>query len=118
MLAYDFGPQHPLKPDRLRRAIALLEQYGVAAIDPGEGAVEDLLRVHDSEYVEAVYSFSEEPAKSSGCGFGAGDNPPFKGMFEASLAYVAGSARAAEAVRDGAELAFGIAGGLHHAHKD
>jgi acetoin utilization protein AcuC len=122
MLAYDFGPQHPLKPERLRRAIALLEHYGVEPIDPGEGSVEDVLRVHSDEYVEFVKAASSSPrfavSPSLGHGFGPGDNPPFAGMYEASLAYVAGSARAAEAVRDGAPLGFGIAGGLHHAHKD
>jgi acetoin utilization protein AcuC len=50
-------------------------------------------------------------------GFGTTDNPVFAGMFEASLAYLAGTVRAAEAVRDGAPLAFGIAGGLHHAQR-
>jgi acetoin utilization protein AcuC len=50
-------------------------------------------------------------------GFGTTDNPVFEGMFEASLAYLAGTVRAAEAVRDGAPLAFGIAGGLHHAQR-
>ena len=50
-------------------------------------------------------------------GFGSGDNPAFGGMYEASLAYTAGSVRAACEVRDGAELAFGIAGGLHHAQR-
>jgi acetoin utilization protein AcuC len=36
-------------------------------------------------------------------------------MYEAALAYVAGSAAAARAVCDGAPLAYGIGGGLHHA---
>jgi acetoin utilization protein AcuC len=118
MLAYDFGPQHPLKPERLRRAIAILESYGVEPIDPGEGSVADVVRVHAPEYVDAVKTLSEAPAADQTYGFGPGDNPPFEGMFQASLAYTSGSARAAEAVRDGAPLAFGIAGGLHHAHRD
>jgi acetoin utilization protein AcuC len=38
-------------------------------------------------------------------------------MFEAGKAYVGGSVRAAEAVRDGASLAFSLSGGLHHARR-
>src|SRR5687768_7401397 len=120
MLAYDFGPQHPLRPERLRRAVALLEQFGVEPVDPGEGTIEDVLRAHDEGYVDAVKALSHDPRSTTNVsrGFGSGDNPPFGGMYEASLAYVAGTARAAEAVRDGARLAFGLAGGLHHAHRD
>jgi acetoin utilization protein AcuC len=110
ILNYNFGPQHPLKPERLRRAIELLGRFGVETIDPGQGKVEDLLRVHSAEYIEDVRSGGSEPF-----GFGRGDNPAFPGMWDASLAYVAATVKAAESVRDGAPLAFGIGGGLHHA---
>jgi acetoin utilization protein AcuC len=126
ILGYNFGPQHPLKPERLRRTIELLGRYGVEPIDPGPGRVEDLLRVHDEEYVEIVRSIDpvnppedrDQAAREGLSGFGRGDNPPFHGMFEASLAYVSATVKAAEAVRDGARLAYGIGGGLHHAHRD
>jgi len=127
ILRYDFGPQHPLRPERLRRTIELLGRYGVKPIDPGEGNVSDLLRVHDEEYVQMVvktsdrlargelYADDEERGRQFSYGFGSGDNPPFGGMYEAALAYSNASAKAAEVVRDGAPLAFGIGGGLHHA---
>ncbi|MCB8932313.1 MAG: hypothetical protein M9921_08615 [Fimbriimonadaceae bacterium] len=121
MLAYDFGPRHPLKPERLRRAVELIGQWGIAPNDPGEGRLEDVLRVHDPLFVETVEGLSRGAFVNESVrrltGFGTIDNPVFAGMFEASLAYVAGSVRAAEAVRDGARLAFGLAGGLHHAHR-
>lgn len=119
-LNYDFGPGHPLKPERLRRTIELLERFGVEPIDPGEGKVQDILRVHDGEYLDAVRSLSEGNAgvNSHRYGFGRGDNPEFPGMYEATMAYCSAAARAAEAVRDGAPLAFAIGGGLHHARKD
>jgi acetoin utilization protein AcuC len=121
MMSYDFGPRHPLKPERLRRTIELLQRYGLEPIDPGPGGQKYAMRVHAAEYVQAVEQLSG-PGGSSEVdgyefGFSAGDNPSFKGMFEASLAYLSGSARAAESVRDGAALAYGIAGGLHHARK-
>jgi acetoin utilization protein AcuC len=127
MLAYDFGPQHPLKPERLRRTIALLERTGQSEIlDPGLATEEDVLRVHDRDYLHAVRDIdrllSPDPHPSQRdtatwreFGFGSMDNPPFPGMYEASLAYLGGSVRAAEAVRDGAPLSFSLSGGLHHA---
>lgn len=118
MLAYDFGPQHPLKPDRLRRTIQLAESFGVECIDPGPGDIEDVLRVHDQGYVKAVQSISDGAQDLDFTwpfGFDRGDNPSFPGMYEASLAYSSGSAAAARAVRDGASLAFNVSGGLHHA---
>jgi len=117
ILKYDFGPGHPLKPERLRRTIELLGRYGVEPIDPGEGKVDDLLRVHDERYVDAVRSMSAGrfDGKPYEFGFGSGDNPQFSGMYEAAMAYCIASAKAATAVRDGAPLAFGIGGGLHHA---
>ncbi|HVT12871.1 MAG TPA: acetoin utilization protein AcuC [Fimbriimonadaceae bacterium] len=128
MMSYDFGPQHPLKPERLRRTMALLEHFGaVEPIDPGLGDVADVLRVHDEDYVEAVRKLSEMEAGAwtedevmewaFPFGFGSMDNPPFPGIYEAALAYVAGSAEAARAIKRGEKLAYGIGGGLHHARR-
>lgn len=120
ILRYSFGPQHPLKPERLRRTIELLERYGVEPVDPGRGLEEDLLRVHARHYVDVVKAFSEGQDSDDALiyGLGWGDTPRFEGMFEASLAYCASSAAAARAVCGGEKLAFGIGGGLHHAHRD
>lgn len=130
MLSYDFGSQHPLKPERLRRTIRLLERFGIAPSDPGEGDPDDALRVHSSEYVEAVRHLSHSLVDHA-CqieraewtrigmpfGFGSTDNPPFSGMYEASLAYLAGTVEAAKCVGDGAMLAFNLSGGLHHGQR-
>lgn len=115
MLAYDFGPQHPLKPDRLRRTITLLSHYGIDPIDPGPGKIEDAQRVHDPAYIEALSHQCISDLMPFGIGWG--DNPEFPGMLSASLAYVAGSAEAARRVCEGAPVAFGLAGGLHHARR-
>lgn len=122
MLSYNFGPQHPLNPERLRRAIALLEHFGWSVTDPGPGTDEsDVARVHDDAYIDLVADIDSQKHVSFedqfSVGFGSGDNPPFEGMFKAALAYVAGSAQAARAVSKGAPLAFGLAGGLHHARR-
>jgi len=122
MLAYDFGPRHPLRPERLRRAIELLElTSGLVPIDPGLANRTDVARVHAEDYIHTVEALSAGDHLPEGFrfnyGFHSADNPPFIGMFEAALAYCGGAVRAAEAVRDGAPLAFSLGGGLHHAQR-
>jgi acetoin utilization protein AcuC len=122
MLAYDFGPGHPLKPERMRRTVRLLEALGHRdLIDPGPGQPEHALTVHTPDYVEAVRLIDEavsrgEEAEALRRPYGFyGDTPPFPGIYDASLAYTAGSVATAEAVVLGTPVAFGMAGGLHHA---
>ena len=120
----------------------LLARYGVEPIDPGEvvpgaQADSDVLRVHSQIYVDAVREIGHQEAErrlnqtTAGLrplsddelgfrftyGIGGGDVPAFPNMHEISLDYVKSVATAARAVRDGAPLAFGIGGGLHHAHR-
>ncbi len=122
---YSFGPKHPLKPERLRRTLTLLDRLGgPSVLDPAPGRVEDALRVHSLDYVEAIRMVDQEDLDAETRGelcirYGLyGDNPPFPGMYETSLAYNTATARAAEAVAGGAPLALAIGGGLHHAHRD
>ncbi|MGC8667397.1 MAG: acetoin utilization protein AcuC [Chthonomonadales bacterium] len=121
---YDMGPLHPLKPARLLRTYALLESYGalehVEVRTPQPCSMEDLLKVHSAEYIEAVdrLSSGEHVPFPQRYGFGYGDNPVFAGMWEASLLYTGASVDAAQAVLDGAPVAMNISGGLHHAHFD
>lgn len=120
MLRYDFGTKHPLKPERLHRTARLIERFDfVNVVDPGLGAREDVLRVHDPGYVDAVELmssgfFAPDGFRNKG-GFGSVDNPPFIGMYEASLAYVGGVVAAANDILGGAHRAFSLSGGLHHA---
>jgi acetoin utilization protein AcuC len=126
---YDFGPQHPLKPERLKRTMALIEHYAGPVIVPSDHATdEDLLRIHTPEYISAVarVDFGAQEGILDEPEFDAlrvehgffGDNPPFKGMSQAARAYAGASIAAAQAVKHGAPLAFGIGGGLHHALAD
>ena len=123
MTSYNFGPNHPLKPVRLVKTIELLQSClpELVVTDPAMASRADLERVHSSDYVDAVAAVSSgQPVDKrlvSESGFLSGDNPPFPGMYEASLAYVGGSVRAAQAVCDGAVTAFNWAGGLHHARR-
>lgn len=126
LLGYDMGPQHPLRPRRLRLTYDLLASYGLfdralELVAPGMAAWEDVAQVHSPEYLEMLNRLdSGEPVPGmQRYGFGGGDNPIFEGMYGASLLYTGGSADAAQAILDGAgggQVAFNISGGLHHAH--
>lgn len=120
MLAYDFGPRHPLQPERVRRFLRLLGSYvpDLQCINPGPGEVSDVLRVHAPEYVDFVARLPDggDAEERFTYGFGS-DTPPFPGIHQAALDYTAGAAAAARAVCAGAPLAFSMAGGLHHARR-
>jgi acetoin utilization protein AcuC len=128
LAAYDFGPQHPLKPIRVKLTVELCKAYGlldranVDVLKPRFASREELELVHTPRYIEAVEMISitaTEPFKFYGWGIGIGDNPAFRGMHEASAHVVGASLVAAEAVADGkAQHAFNPAGGLHHAMPD
>ncbi len=126
-LKYDFGPQHPLKPVRVELTVSLIRATGLSTADgvielPREPfATDDVLRLHREDYVEAVRLHSRMPDLGGDLryGLGAGDNPVFPGMHEASLEVCGASIAAAKAVWEGRAIhAFNPAGGLHHAMPD
>lgn len=124
MTGYDLGPQHPLRPERLRLTRDLLSAYGLLGDESSQLEAEpasdpDILSFHTKEYIRVVRDLSngERVSNALDYGFGYGDNPPFPGMYEASLLYTGASLLAADLVVGGQfGCAFSIAGGLHHAH--
>jgi acetoin utilization protein AcuC len=127
LVAYDFGPGHPLAPVRVDLTMRLARELGVfdarhvrlAAAPPADERVLSL--VHTPDYLAAVRRASENPRATDLLrGLGTEDNPTFAGMYEASALVAGSSVAAAEAVwagpdAGGAEHAVNIAGGLHHA---
>jgi acetoin utilization protein AcuC len=81
---------------------------------------EELLRVHDAAYVEAVQQAGADPsAWGEAFGIGPGDTPPFAQMHEVSALVCGATIRALEDVVAGRTgRSFSPAGGLHHAHRD
>lgn len=124
--AYDFGPEHPLRPERVLRAVSLIGAYGLSgpdgplrSIEPAPATKDDLLRVHDEGYIGDVMiiSVDDEPWAPR-YGIGPGDTPGFKGMHDASALVAGATIAAVEAVTSGRfTRAFSPAGGLHHAHR-
>jgi acetoin utilization protein AcuC len=117
LLDYDFGPGHPLTPLRFGPGIELIREMGAEhVVAPVEATDAELLRLHESRYVEQVRSFSDHPWQPSAMGVGTQDVPAFHGMHEASALVAGGSIGAVRQILAGeAEHAFAPAGGLHHA---
>ena len=125
LAGYRFRPGHPLDPRRLQLTMALIRAMDLVddadIVTPGPGTDEDLLTVHDEEYVRAVRTVSADPGARVDRRFGLGtqDVPIVPRMHEMSRAVVGSTLTAAELVATGeATRAFGVAGGLHHAHAD
>jgi acetoin utilization protein AcuC len=127
---YNFGKDHPLRPLRLKLTYSLMEKLHLlenprlTILKPRLATQEEIERIHSSEYVETVKKLSKNPKDSSivpyHYGLGPGDNPIFKGMYEASVLVSGASITAAETVWNESEIkiSFNPAGGLHHAMKD
>ncbi|HEY3782813.1 MAG TPA: hypothetical protein VGL56_17150 [Fimbriimonadaceae bacterium] len=119
MLDYNFGPNHPFKPDRLERAVALLANLGIKPTDPGLATIDDALRVHDEGYLDAIaHAMDLDADELSMYGISPGDTPAFPNMLQGALNYSSGSVAAAREVCNGAKLATTLAGGLHHAQRN
>jgi len=123
LVAYDFGPGHPLAPVRVELTIALARELGLldlphVSVEGAPVADDALLRlVHDQDYVDAVRAVSADPSRADESrGLGISDNPVFAGMHDAAAHVAGASVAAARAVWTGeTEHAVNVAGGLHHA---
>ncbi|HLF86793.1 MAG TPA: acetoin utilization protein AcuC [Nitrospiria bacterium] len=124
---YDYGEGHPLKMVRLRLTYELLKSYkvfdknNVRLVEPDPASREEVRLIHTEGYISALEQIDKghEPSELSRYGLGWGDNPAFKGVYEGSLLGVGGSIVAARMVETGeVDVAFNIAGGLHHAMPD
>ncbi|MEV7607163.1 acetoin utilization protein AcuC [Paenarthrobacter sp. NPDC089322] len=126
MTAYNFGPTHPMAPQRLELTARLAESLGlfnhshVAVEAPTVATDVELFTVHSREYVAAVRRVSENPSRpEENRGLGTEDDPVFAGMHEASARLAGGSLVGAEAVLSGkAVRAVNFSGGMHHAARE
>jgi len=125
-LAYDFGPQHPLRPERITAGLDLLRTAGLwspsrETLSPQPAGRAELDLVHDSEYIDAVVAAGDGylPLQEiAHFGFSTGDNPAFPGMHTAAALVTSGTVKAIRAVMEGRlSHAFNPAGGLHHAQR-
>ena len=124
---FDYGPEHPLRMERLGLTWRLMQAYGLTTlpnakvVTPEAASVEEITAFHDREYVDVLRAVSagDWVPQAAQFGLGAGDNPIFPGLWEAAQLAAGGSLLAARLVADGeVSRAFHFAGGLHHAMAD
>ncbi|HMK77478.1 MAG TPA: acetoin utilization protein AcuC [Thermodesulfobacteriota bacterium] len=125
-LDYDYGPTHPLQVIRLKLTYDLLKSYGlldlpsVQFISTIKAEEEDLAAFHSEEYLNILRQADNGHLSGNAFsyGLGPGDNPIFPGIYDWSLLVTGATLQAVEFVAEGkGEIAFNIAGGLHHAMK-
>jgi acetoin utilization protein AcuC len=124
---FDYGPEHPLRMERLGLTWRLMEGYGLTArpgvtvLSPAPADIEAVARFHGREYIEILRAVSagDWVPHATRHGLGPGDNPIFPGLWDAAQLVAGGSLLAATLVAAGeADRAFHFAGGLHHAMRD
>jgi len=121
---FDYGPEHPLKPFRLKLTHELIKACGLLApsdqrlVEAPMASVDELLSYHTEDYIDTLKTVnSGKPAARAGAyGLGPGDNPIFAGVLDGSRLVAGASLRAASLIENGeVDIAFNISGGLHHA---
>ena len=124
---FDYGPHHPLRMERLGLTWRLMQAYGLTAGPgvvvraPTPAAEGDIAVFHAPEYLSVLKAANTglQPPGGESFGLGPGDNPVFRGVWEAAQLVAAGSLLAADMVARGeVDRAFHFAGGLHHALPD
>ena len=125
LLRYDFGPYHPLRPERITAGLDLLIKARLwnaeaELLTPIPATDAELELVHDRAFIQAVQRAGggELAGTQQQVAFGlsSSDNPPFPDMHYAAALVAGGSVQAARQIMNGAlDHAFNPAGGLHHA---
>ena len=115
---------HPMKPARLRYTYELLQAYNafdapnVSLVAPREALLEEIQWYHSADYVDAVQRLNNGDASvdQRRFNFGPGDNPAYRGIYDASALSTGATMTAVEMLlSDEVDAAFSISGGLHHA---
>jgi len=124
---FDYGPEHPLRMERLGLTWRLMQAYGLMGLPgatvhvPTPASERDLAMFHEPEYLRVLQAANAgaAPPGAPAFGLGPGDNPVFRGVWEAARLVAAGSLLAADLVIGGeAHRVFHFAGGLHHAMRE
>jgi len=113
---YDLGEGHPFRGDRFVNAVRFFERQGllslpqITLVEPQPASREDLLRVHDSSYVDLIFRLAEENKPYDV------ETPVSPEILEAAMLIVGGAIRCGKAVCEGkAKRAISLGGGYHHA---
>ncbi len=127
---FDYGPTHPLRNVRLRLTHELIMAHGLLdlpntrRVETRPSTMDEMAAFHDPEYLEVLRRVDGNDVRANArgalyaYGLGTGDNPIFPGVYAWSALVTGASLQAMELVASGqVDVAFNIAGGLHHAHR-
>ncbi|EEB05565.1 histone deacetylase Clr6 [Schizosaccharomyces japonicus yFS275] len=123
---FHYGPQHVMKPHRVRMVHNLVVNYGLHekmnVITPFRATKDDMTRCHTDEYIDFLYRVTPDTMdkfQTHQLKFNVGDDSPvFEGIFEFCSISAGGSIGAAQELNSGdTDIAVNWAGGLHHAKK-
>ena len=121
---FEFGPDHPFKPERATKTFDLCNRYGVLSYpwmeirEPVPADPSLLTLFHEPDYLALLESCSrgEVSLEMLGRGLGTPDTPILKGIYEWSLQAAGGTHSAMMEILTGlARTAFNPLGGFHHA---
>jgi len=116
---YDLGSDHPFRGDRFLNAIRLFEEQGllrfpdVITLTPEPVTKQDLLKVHDEDYVNLIFRLAEtgEPYDI--------ETPVSPQILEAAQLIVGGALEAGKAIYEGrVSRAVALGCGYHHAGRN
>ncbi|MGQ9545506.1 MAG: histone deacetylase family protein [Candidatus Bathycorpusculaceae bacterium] len=116
---YDLGEGHPFRGDRFLNAMKFFEGQGllslskIALVESQPASKEDLLRVHDEDYVDLIFRLAREGKPYDI------ETPVSPEILEAALLIVGGAIECGKGVFDGkAKRAISLGGGYHHAGRN
>jgi len=118
---YNLVENHPFSPVRIQMVLDLLAELGIEInyIQPQKLKPDDLIEIHDKEYIQIVEAISrgEDVPDIETYGLGTQDNPVVKGMAEGARLQAGGTVLGARLLIDGkANKVMQMGGGFHHAH--
>ena len=125
--SFEFSPEHPFKPERVRRVYEMCARRGlftpenVTVINVEEAEEGVLERFHTPGYIELLKKASGGDRVEVDMlyhGLGTMENPVFRGLYEFAALSCTATLTAARLVADGGGAAFNPCGGFHHAHRD
>ena len=116
---YDLGPGHPYRGDRFINATRFFKEHGlfshpnVVMVKPEPASRQDLLRVHDEDYVNLIFRSARENRPYDI------ETPVSPQILEATLLIVGGAIAAGKALYEGrVDRAVALGCGYHHAGKN
>ena len=123
---YDFGPDHPFKPERSQKTLELCHRYGVLDLkhitlkSPPSLEYDKLLLAHSEDYLEALQRVGQGEIFEEMLSFGIGteDNPPLRGIYDWSRKCAGATWEGMiELLDKDTDIIFNPLGGFHHAFR-